>query len=244
VDLTEAERWSTAVRERIESFVTDTTEVLLAAEEQGATILAEGQLGALRDIYYGIYPYTTSSTCLAGHAPVGLGIPWAQVRHTVGVTKAFSSCVGAGPFVTEYEADRAAQLRERWGEFGGTTNRPRRLGHFDAVATRYGVLMQGAHEVAITNLDQLTGTGELKICVAYQRDGQVTRRFTPDPAVLDRSTPCYETFPGWDAPISQVRRFADLPAAAQCYVEAVESLLGVPVRYVSVGAHRDEIIIR
>jgi adenylosuccinate synthase len=244
VDLTEAQRWAAAVRERIEPFVTDTTEVLTAAEERGATILAEGQLGALRDIYFGIYPYTTSSTCLAGHAPVGLGIPWAQVRHTVGVTKAFSSCVGAGPFVTEYEPDRAAHLRERWGEFGGTTNRPRRLGHFDAVATRYGVVMQGAHEVAITNLDQLTGTGELKICVAYQRDGQITRKFTPDPVTLERSTACYETFPGWDDPISQIRRFTDLPAAARSYVAAVESLLGVPARYVSVGPHRDELIVR
>lgn len=244
VRLADAERWISDIRHQIEPFVTNTTRVLAAAEADGATILAEGQLGALRDIYFGIYPYSTSSACLAAHAPVGLGVPWARVRHTVGVTKAFSSCVGAGPFLTEYEPDLAASLRDRWGEYGATTGRPRRLGHFDAVATRYGALMQGADEIAITNLDQLTGVGDLRICVAYQHNGRSTREFDPSPATLGESTPCYEEFPGWEEDISAVRDFADLPEPARAYVLAIESLLGVPVRYVSVGAQRDALICR
>jgi len=237
-------RWIAQVRDQIEPFVTDTTAVLRAAEADGQTVLAEGQLGALRDIYFGIYPFSTSSACLASHAPVGLGVPWARVNHTVGVTKAFSSCVGAGPFVTEYEPELADSLRERWGEYGATTGRPRRLGHFDAVATRYGVLMQGADEVALTNLDQLTGVGDLQICVAYRQGDRTTREFDPAPVTLGESAPCYEHFAGWDEDISGVRDFAGLPQAAQAYVSAIESLLGVPVRYVSVGAQRDALITR
>ncbi|WP_229400834.1 adenylosuccinate synthase [Micromonospora okii] len=244
VRLADAERWVLGIRDQIEPFVADTTALLTAAEADGASVLAEGQLGALRDVYFGIYPFSTSSSCLAAHAPVGLGVPWARVRHTIGITKAFSSCVGAGPFVTEYEPDLAASLRERWGEYGATTGRPRRLGYFDAVATRYGVVMQGADEVAITNLDQLTGVDDLRICVAYQREGRTTREFHPSPARLEESTPCYETFAGWDEDISGVRDFADLPEPARAYVLAIESLLGVPVRYVSVGAQRDALITR
>jgi adenylosuccinate synthase len=244
VRLADAERWVAGVRDQIEPFVVDTTAVLAAAEADGASILAEGQLGALRDVYFGIYPFSTSSSCLAAHAPVGLGVPWARVRHTVGVTKAFSSCVGAGPFVTEFEPDLAATLRERWGEYGATTGRPRRLGHFDAVATRYGVRMQGADEVAVTNLDQLTGVGDLRICVAYRIGDRTVGEFDPSPATLGLATPCYETLAGWDEDITGARDFADLPQPAQAYVLAVESLLGVPVKYVSVGAQRDALIIR
>lgn len=244
VRVADAERWILGVRDQIEPFVTDTTAMLAAAEADGATILAEGQLGALRDVYFGIYPFSTSSSCLAAHAPVGLGVPWARVRHTVGVSKAFSSCVGAGPLVTEYQPDLAASLRERWGEYGATTGRPRRLGHFDAVATRYGVTMQGTDEVAITNLDQLSGVGDLRICVAYRHEGRTTREFDPSPATLADTTPCYETLTGWDDDISGIRDFAALPEPAQAYVLAIESLLDVPVMYVSVGAQRDALITR
>ncbi|NLU77964.1 adenylosuccinate synthase [Micromonospora sp. HNM0581] len=243
-DLRDAERWAADVRERIEPYLSDTTAVLTQAEQADASVLAEGQLGALRDIYFGIYPLSTSSICLAAHAPVGLGVPWARVRHTVGVTKAFSSCVGAGPFVTEFDDERAAFLRDRWGEFGATTNRPRRLGHFDAVATCYGVVMQGADEVAVTNLDQLSGTGELKICTGYRIDGRVTPDFTPSVAALSEAEPCYETFAGWDADITGIRTYDNLPKQARAYLEAIEALLRVPVTYVSVGAHRDALVIR
>lgn len=242
LSLPDVERWTADVGERLRPHVVGATGLLSEALHEGATVLAEGQLGALRDLYYGIYPFTTSSNCLAGHAPVGMGIPWATVDRTTGVTKAFSSCVGAGPFVTEFDEERAGRLRRRWGEYGATTSRPRRLGAFDAVATRYGVRIQGADEVAVTNLDQLTGIGELQVCVAYQRDGRVVRDFSPDPAELARTIPAHETFAGWDEDISQVRDYQSLPAGAREYVEAIEESLGVPVRYVSVGSHRNALI--
>jgi adenylosuccinate synthase len=242
ISFADIERWVSGIREQLEPHVVDATRLLSKALDDGATVIAEGQLGALRDLYYGIYPFTTSSNCLAGHAPVGIGVPWARVDATVGVTKAFSSCVGAGPFVTEFDEDRADRLRRKWGEYGATTNRPRRLGEFDAVATRYGVRLQGADEVAVTNLDQLTGIGELQVCVAYERDGHAVRDFSPSPAELSRMSPVYETFGGWDEDISGIRDYGQLPAGARAYVDAITELLGVPVRYVSVGSHRDALI--
>ncbi|MQS11304.1 adenylosuccinate synthase [Streptomyces kaniharaensis] len=242
LSLDEVTRWAADVAARLEPHVVDATALLGKALDDGATVIAEGQLGALKDLYYGIYPFTTSSTCLAGHAPVGIGVPWARVDRTIGVTKAFSSCVGAGPFVTEFDEERADRLRRQWGEYGSTTNRPRRLGAFDAVATRYGVRVQGADEVAITNLDQLSGTGELDLCVAYERAGRTVREFSPRPAELAASTPVHETLSGWDEDISGVRTYEQLPAGAREYVEAIQELLGVPVRHVSVGSHRDALI--
>jgi adenylosuccinate synthase len=242
LSLDEVSGWAEGIAARLEPHVVDATALLSAALDAGATVIAEGQLGALRDLYYGIYPFTTSSNCLAGHAPVGIGVPWAKVDRTVGVTKAFSSCVGAGPFVTEFDPDRADRLRRCWGEYGSTTNRPRRLGAFDSVATRYGVRIQGADEVAVTNLDQLTGIGELQVCAAYERDGRVVREFSPSPAELAGTSPVYETLPGWDEDISAIRDFGQLPQAAQAYIKAIEGLLGVPVRYVTVGSHRDALI--
>jgi adenylosuccinate synthase len=238
----EVSRWAADVAARLEPHVVDATALLSGALDAGATVVAEGQLGALRDVYFGIYPFTTSSNCLAGHAPVGIGVPWARVDHTVGVTKAFSSCVGAGPFVTEFDEERADRLRRRWGEYGSTTNRPRRLGAFDAVATRYGARMQGADEIAVTNLDQLTGVGDLQLCVAYARDGREVREFSPSPAELARYTPVYQTLAGWDEDISGIDDFALLPDAARAYVGAIDELLGVRVRYVSVGSHRNALI--
>ncbi|MDH6111733.1 adenylosuccinate synthase [Kitasatospora sp. MAP12-15] len=242
LSLDEVTRWAADVAEQLEPHVIDATGLLAKALDDGATVIAEGQLGALRDLYYGIYPFTTSSTCLAGHAPVGIGVPWAKVDRTVGVTKAFSSCVGAGPFVTEFDEERADRLRRQWGEYGSTTNRPRRLGAFDAVATRYGVRIQGADEVAITNLDQLTGIGDLQLCAAYERDGRTVRDFSRSPAELARTSPVLETLAGWDDDISGITDYAQLPDAARAYVAAIEELLGVPVRYVSVGSHRDALI--
>lgn len=240
--LAEVERWAADVRDRLEPHVADVTALLSRALDENAAVLAEGQLGALKDLYFGIYPFTTSSNCLAGHAPVGMGVPWAKVDHIVGVTKAFSSCVGAGPFVTEFDEERADRLRRQWGEYGSTTNRPRRLGAFDAVATRYGARVQGADAIAITNLDQLTGIGELQVCTAYEQDGTPVPEFTTSPTELDRMKPVYRTFAGWDEDISGIRRYEELPAAARAYVEGIQELLGVPVRHVSVGSHRDALI--
>jgi adenylosuccinate synthase len=240
----EVREWVEKLRDRLEPHVADVTAVLGQALESDAHVLAEGQLGALKDVYFGIYPYTTSSTCLTAHVPVGVGLPWARVDRVIGVTKAFASCIGAGPLVTEFDRERGDHLRELWGEFGATTNRPRRLGAFDGVATRYGARLQGTHEVALTNLDQLSGIGDLQVCVAYQCDGKPTTAFRPDPAVLERSVPVYESLPGWSQDISGVRTFDALPAAARSYVDRIGELLGVPVRYVSVGAHRDALIDR
>jgi adenylosuccinate synthase len=240
--LADVEGWIEETAARLEPYVADVSGLLAEALDEDATVLAEGQLGALRDLYYGIYPFTTSSNCLAGHAPVGSGVPWARLDRTVGVTKAFSSCVGTGPFVTEFDEERADRLRRQWGEYGATTNRPRRLGAFDAVATRYGARIQGADEIALTNLDQLTGVGELQICTAYQHNGRTTSEFSPHPAELDRTKPVYETVAGWDEDISHARTLGELPPAARQYVAAVQELLGVPVRYVSVGSHRDALI--
>lgn len=240
----EVRDWVEKLRDRLEPHVTDVTAVLGTALDEGAHVLAEGQLGALKDVYFGIYPFTTSSTCLTAHAPIGMGVPWARVDRTIGVTKAFASCIGAGPLVTEFDKATGDHLRELWGEFGATTNRPRRLGAFDGVATRYGARMQGAQEVALTNLDQLTGIGDLQVCVAYECDGTRTTEFSPGPAVLARSTPVYETLAGWSEDTSGIRSYDALPAAARSYVERAEDLLGVYVRYISVGAHRDALVDR
>lgn len=240
----EVEEWADALRPRLRPHVVDATELLSGALADGAHVLAEGQLGALRDLYFGIYPYTTSSICLAGHAPVGMGVPWASIDRVVGVTKAYSSCVGAGPFVTEFDEPTAERLRRRWGEYGATTSRPRRLGDFDAVATSYGARLQGATEIALTNLDQLSGLESLRICEAYRIDGVVTSRFPTLPERLEDAQPAHQSLEGWEEDVSEARSFAELPGPAQRYVEAVEAALGVPVRFVSVGSHRDALIDR
>jgi adenylosuccinate synthase len=233
-------------RERIEPYVCDTTSLLHDALEEGKNILVEGQLGALRDPDHGIYPYPTSSSPLAGFASVGAGVPPYSISRVVAVAKAYSSCVGAGPFVTELFGCEATELRERGGsagEYGATTGRPRRVGWFDAVATRYGCRVQGATEVALTLLDVLGYLDEIPICVGYKIDGETIREF-PVPAKLDKAKPIYEKMPGWKTGISSVRSFQDLPQNAKMYVEHVEELIGVPVRIISVGPRREATIER
>ena len=230
----------------IEPFVCDTTELLHEAIASGKRILLEGQLGALRDPDHGIYPYPTSSSPLAGFAAVGAGLAPRAIARIVAVAKAYSSCIGAGPFVTELEGQPGEELRRRGGdrgEYGATTGRPRRVGWFDAVATRYGCQVQGATEVALSLLDVLGYLDEIPICTGYEIDGSRTERF-PVTARLDRAQPVYQRLPGWRCDIRDVRRFADLPPNAQRYVERVEELLGVPVKYVSVGPVREAIIQR
>jgi adenylosuccinate synthase len=232
--------------ERLKPYVCDTTELLQTAWKRGDSILVEGQLGALRDPDHGIYPYSTSSSTLAGFASVGAGLPPYAIDRVVAVTKAYSSCVGTGPFVTELHGEEAEELRKRGGdagEYGVTTGRPRRVGSFDAVATRYGCMVQGATEVALTNLDVLGYLDEIRLCVAYRTDHGTTGAF-PVNAQLESAKPVYETMRGWRTGISDVRSFEQLPAEAQAYVRRVEELIGVPVRRVSVGPRREQMFER
>lgn len=224
----------------------DTTTLLHESLHADKTILLEGQLGALRDPDHGIYPYPTSSSPLAGFATVGAGIPPRAITDVVAVTKAYSSCVGAGPFVTELFAEEAEELRRRGGdsgEYGATTGRPRRVGWFDAIATRYGCMVQGATAVALTNLDVLGYLAEIPICTGYLIDGKETTLF-PTTGPLSRAQPCLTMLPSWQCDISEVRHFADLPPAAQQYVKTIETLIGVPIRYISVGPKREALIKR
>jgi adenylosuccinate synthase len=220
--------------------------LLHGALAEGKRILVEGQLGALRDPDHGIYPYPTSSSTLAGFASVGAGIPPYAITRVVAVAKAYSSCVGAGPFVTELFGPEGDELRRRGGdagEFGATTGRPRRVGWFDAVATRYGCQVQGATEVALTLLDVLGYLDEIPICVAYDLGDERAESF-PNPAQLERARPVFETVPGWKCSISDVETFRDLPPNAQVYVDRVEELLGVPIKWISVGPRREAMIVR
>jgi adenylosuccinate synthase len=232
--------------QRIRPFVCDTLPLLHGALAEGKRILVEGQLGALRDPDHGIYPYPTSSSTLAGFASVGAGIPPYAITRVVAVAKAYSSCVGAGPFVTELFGPEGDELRRRGGdagEFGATTGRPRRMGWFDAVATRYGCQVQGATEVALTLLDVLGYLDEIPVCVAYDVGGERVESF-PNPAQLERARPVFEAMPGWKCSISNAETFRDLPPNAQAYVYRVEELLGVPIKWVSVGPRREAMIVR
>ncbi len=229
---------------KLEPFLCDTTDLLHGALVRGEHILLEGQLGALRDPDHGIYPYPTSSSTLAGFGSVGAGVPPHAIDRIIAVTKAYSTCVGEGPFVTEIFGEQAQQLRDRGGdagEYGATTGRPRRMGWFDAVATRYGCRVQGATEVALTMLDVLGYMDSIPICTAYRIDGRRTDRF-PVPAALDRSEPVLEQMKGWRTDIRDVRRFEDLPAEARDYVATIERLIETRIRWISVGPKREAII--
>lgn len=232
--------------EAIAPHVGDTLTLLHDGLAAGKAILLEGQLGALRDPDHGIYPYPTSSSPLAGFAAVGAGVPPRQIQRIIAVTKAYSSCVGAGPFVTELQGQAAAELRRRGGsagEYGATTGRPRRVGWFDAVATRYGCQVQGATEVALTNLDVLSYLDEIPLCTAYQIDGERTTTF-PTTGPLERAQPILTTLPGWRCDITASRCYQDLPHQAQQYVETLEELIGAPIRWLSVGPERTAMIVR
>lgn len=235
-----------AMGEKIEPLVADTTAFLQRALREGKRILLEGQLGAIRDPDHGIYPFTTSSSPLAGFAAVGAGIPPYEIREIIAVVKAYSSCVGAGPFVSEIFGDEAAELRRRGGdagEYGATTGRPRRMGWFDAVATRYGCRAQGATQVALTILDALGYLDEIPVCVGYDIDGEVTRDFPVTP-LLYKAKPVYKVLPGWKCDISQVCSYSDLPDNAKRYVEFIEDAIEVPIKWISNGPRRESIILR
>jgi adenylosuccinate synthase len=234
------------LRDRLAPYVADTTTLLLDAVEAGRTILLEGQLGTLRDPDHGIYPYPTSSSPLAGFGSVGAGVPPWAITRVVAVTKAYSSCVGAGPFVTELHGDEGETLRKLGGsagEYGATTGRPRRVGWFDCVATLYGCRVQGATEAAITNLDVLSYRDSIPVCTAYSIGGKATTSF-PVSRMLDKAQPIYEKLPGWKTNLTGVRKFEDLPEKAREYVLFVEKRIRTRIKWISVGPHRDQIIKR
>ncbi len=236
-------QWVGDYGEKIRPFVCDTGTWLRRAASEGKSILFEAQLGALRDLDYGIYPYTTSSNAIASYAPVGSGLPTARLDEVIGVVKAYSTCVGEGPFVCEMFGDEAEKLREAGGEYGAKTGRPRRVGPIDLVATRYGVQVQGATAIALTKLDVLSDMDRIPVCVQYELNGERSDRF-PFPAALDLARPVIETMEGWNCDISGARTWEDLPEAARRYVEFIEEQIGCHIRYVSVGAERDAYLVR
>ncbi len=227
----------------IRDLIADTSELLEDGAEKGENILFEAQLGTLRDLNFGIYPFTTSSCTLAGYAPIGGGLFGHKIDRVIAVVKAFSTCVGEGPFVAIMDQAEADELREFAKEYGAATGRPRTIGHFDAVATRYGVWAQSATEVALTKLDSLSRRKALKICTHYTWRGKKYERF-PLNAVLEEAQPVYIEMPGWDEDITGVREFDKLPETAQAYVMAIEENIQCPIRFVSVGPERDALILR
>ncbi|MBR3237786.1 MAG: adenylosuccinate synthase [Oscillospiraceae bacterium] len=240
--LEELMAWVSDYGEKIKPFLCDTAAFLQDASQAGKSLLFEAQLGALRDLDYGIYPFTTSSNTLAAYAPVGSGLPTAKLDRIVGVVKAYSTCVGEGPFVCELFGDEAARLREAGAEYGAKTGRPRRVGPLDLVATRYGIRLQGTTELALTKLDVLGYLKQIPVCTHYELDGTRTGDF-PFPSALDRAKPVIEMLEGWDCDISGVRNWMDLPEAARNYVDYVEEQLACPIRCVSVGPDRDAYVI-
>ena len=241
--LEDLKAWAADFGEKIKPFICDTGAYLRQAQNEGKNILFEAQLGSLRDLDYGIYPYTTSSNPIAAYAPVGSGLPTAKLDKVIGVVKAYSSCVGEGPFTCEWFGQEAEQLREAGGEYGAKTGRPRRVGPIDIVATRYGIQCQGATDIALTKLDVLSYMDQIPICARYELNGQETDDF-PFPAVLPDAKPVMTAMPGWKCDISGVRTWEDLPQAARDYVEYVEREIGCRITYVSVGPERDSIIVR
>ena len=236
--------WCKHFQEVFGAYICDVGQYLADADDAGKKIMFEAQLGALRDIDYGIYPYTTSSNTIGAYAPIGAGIPGHKLTNSVGVMKAYSSCVGDGPFVTELamtEEEKHA-LREAGHEYGAATGRPRRVGPIDLVASRYGVFCQGCDEVALTLLDVLDYMEKIPMVTAYKlSDGTTTTRF-PMGEALDTAQPVVEYLPGWHCDITAARKWEDLPKEAQNYVEYLEKAVGCKITYISVGAEREAYI--
>ena len=235
--------WLDTACEAIKPYICDTGRYLRKAQKEGKRILFEAQLGSLRDLDMGIYPMTTSSNTIAAFAPVGAGLAGADIRQVIGVVKAYSTCVGEGPFVCEMFGEEAERLREAGAEYGAKTGRPRRVGPVDLVATRYGVEVQAATEIALTKLDVLSDMEEIPVCVRYRLNGEEPDEF-PFPAALSKCEPVIANVPGWKQDISSARTWEELPAAARNYVEMIEKAVGCPIRWVSVGPERESIICR
>ena len=242
VDLDETMDWLEKYGKPCLPYICDTTVYLNNALKAGKSVIFEAQLGALRDIDYGIYPYTSASTTLAAYAPIGSGIPFAKLDESIGIMKAYSSCVGEGPFTCEMFGPEANALREAGGEYGAATGRPRRVGGFDVVASRYGALMQGCTYIALTKLDVLSYMEKLPVCVAYELNGQRIDDFPASIDELNAAKPVYEYLPGFHCDLSACRKVEDLPKAALDYIRYIEKAVGCPIKYVSVGAERDAYI--
>ncbi|WP_160679312.1 adenylosuccinate synthase [Clostridium sp. C8-1-8] len=233
-------------RERLEPMVCDAALLLNNAIKQGKEILLEGQLGALKDPDNGIYPFTTSSSPLAGFGAVGAGIPPYEIKEIVTVVKAYSSAVGAGAFVSEIfydEADTLRKLGGDCGEYGATTGRPRRMGWFDVVATKYGCMLQGTTEIALSLIDVLGYLDKIPVCIGYDINGKETKDFPVAP-LLNKAKPIYTYLDGWKCDITGIRNYEDLPENARIYIEFIEAQVGYPIKYISNGPRREDIIFR
>ena len=241
-ELSKTMEWLREFGAPVAPFVTDTSEYLYKAAENGKSMLFEAQLGALRDIDYGIYPFTTSSQTLAAYAPIGAGVPSLKLDCVIGVMKAYSSCVGEGPFVAEIFGSEAETLREKGAEIGAATGRPRRVGWFDVPASRYGVRVQGVNELALTKLDVLSYLDKIPVCVAYEIGGVKTDKF-PTSGRLARTKPVFEYLDGFNTDISKCRKADELPSGALRYVRFIEQAVGCPIKYVSVGPGREDYLI-
>ncbi|MBQ7153320.1 MAG: adenylosuccinate synthase [Clostridia bacterium] len=235
--------WFREYGEKIKPFIGNTGKYLSDAMSNGKNMLFEAQLGSLRDLDFGICPYTTSSNTIAAYAPIGAGVPAAKIDKVIGVVKAYSTCVGEGPFTCEWFGEEAEKLREAGFEYGAKTGRPRRVGPIDIVATRYGIEVQGATSIALTKLDVLSYMDKIPVCARYEVNGQKTDEF-PFPALLPQAKPVMIELPGWKCDISGARKWEDLPENARNYVEYIEKNIGCRIGYVSVGPERDSIIYR
>lgn len=230
--------WLSEYGDRLKPFICDTGIYLDKAVKEGKRIMFEAQLGALRDIDFGIYPFTSSSSTIASYAPIGAGIPGVKLDNTIGVMKAYSTCVGEGPFTAEMFGEEAEKLRQAGGEYGAATGRPRRVGPFDVPASKYGVAVQGADEIALTKMDVLSYLDRIPVCTAYEIDGVKTENF-PVGAELNKAKPVIEYVDGWNCDISLCRTKEELPKAALDYVKYIEKATGCKITYVSVGPDRE-----
>ena len=242
VDVEDIMDWLREYGDKLKPFVCNTGKYLDECAKSGKKIVFEAQLGALRDIDFGINPYTSSSNTIAAYAPIGAGIPKYKLDNVFGIMKAYSSCVGEGPFTVELFGEEAEELRKAGAEYGAATGRPRRVGPFDVVASRYGVEIQGADELALTKLDVLSYLDKIPVCVAYDIDGEKTTEF-PRGERLDKAKPVIEYLDGWKCDISGCKKVSDLPKAAFVYIKYVEKAVGCPITYVSVGAEREQYVV-
>lgn len=241
ISLEEILIWLKKYGEVVKPYVTDVGEYLNEAVKKGKRIMFEAQLGALRDIDFGIYPYTSSSQTIASYATCGAGIPGKKLDNVIGIMKAYSSCVGEGPFTAEWFGREADELREAGGEYGAATGRPRRVGPFDIPASKYGIRIQGADEIALTKLDVLSYMDKIPVCVAYEIDGKRTKSF-PTGDILNRAKPIIEYLPGFKSDISKARKLEDLPKEAVDYIKFIEKETEAPIKYISVGPEREAYI--
>ena len=242
LDAEEMFAWIKEYGYELKDYICDTGLFIDNAAANGKNVMFEAQLGALRDIDFGIYPFTSSSSTIASYAPIGAGVPNRKLDLTVGIMKAYSTCVGEGPFTAELFGEEAEHLRKAGNEYGAATGRPRRVGGFDVLASKYGVRMQGADEIALTKLDVLSYMDKIPVCVGYTFEGKELDVF-PIGEKLENAKPVYEYVDGWHEDISGCRKLEELPEAAREYIKYIEKAVGCKIKYVSVGAEREEYIV-